>query len=60
MLVEFDAGHVPGLIEIELCGMEIELSEMPGRKVDFRTAGELSKYFRDRVAAAAVPQYERR
>jgi predicted nucleotidyltransferase len=57
MLVEFDAGHVPGLIE--LCGMEIELSEMLGRKVDLRTPGELSKYFRDRVVAGAVPQYER-
>jgi predicted nucleotidyltransferase len=57
MLVEFDAGRVPGLIE--LCGMEIELSEMLGRKVDLRTPGELSKYFRDRVMAGAVPQYER-
>jgi len=29
MLVEFQAGHVPGLIE--LAGMEIELSEIVGQ-----------------------------
>jgi predicted nucleotidyltransferase len=39
--------------------MEIELSEVLGRKVDLRTARDLSRYFRDQVVAAAVPQYER-
>jgi predicted nucleotidyltransferase len=58
ILVEFEADHVPGLIE--LAGMEIELSEIVGRKVDLRTAGELSPYIRARVTASAVPQYERR
>jgi predicted nucleotidyltransferase len=57
VLVEFERGWVPGLIE--LAGMEIELSAIVGRKVDLRTAGELSRYFRDRVVASAVPQYER-
>jgi hypothetical protein len=57
ILVEFDPGHIPGLFE--LSGMELELSEMLGRKVDLRTPGELSRYFRDHVVAAAVPQYER-
>jgi predicted nucleotidyltransferase len=56
LLVEFERGHAPGLIE--LAGMEIELSEIIGRKVDLRTAGELSRYFRDKVIASAVPQYE--
>ncbi|NES71847.1 MAG: nucleotidyltransferase, partial [Okeania sp. SIO2D1] len=40
-----------------LAGMEIELSEMIGRKADLRTALELSKYFRERVLAEAVAQY---
>jgi predicted nucleotidyltransferase len=56
-LVEFEAGHVPGLIR--LAGMERELSEVIGRKADLRTAGDLSRYFRDEVVAAAVVQYAR-
>jgi uncharacterized protein len=36
VLVEFEEGHVPGLIR--LAGMELELSEvMGGRKMDLRT-----------------------
>jgi predicted nucleotidyltransferase len=58
MLVEFEPGHVPGYFD--LAGMEIELSEMLGRKVDLRTPQELSRYFRDRVLAGAAVQYERR
>jgi hypothetical protein len=57
ILVEFDPGRVPGLLDI--AGMEIELSGMLGRKVDLRTPAELSDYFRDEVVASAVPQYER-
>jgi hypothetical protein len=38
--------------------MEMELSEMIGRKVDLRTPGELSRHFREEVVASAVPQYE--
>ena len=54
-LVEFDPDHIPGLLEI--AGMEIELSEMLGRKVDLRTAQDLSRYFRDEVVARAEVQY---
>ena len=57
MLVEFDPEHVPGLLT--LAGMEIELSEKLGRKVDLRTAEDLSRYFRAEVVSAALPQYER-
>ena len=57
VLVEFEKGKTPGLFEI--VGMETELSEMVGRKVDLRTAEELSRYFRDEVVAAAAVQYER-
>ena len=54
-LVEFDPDHMPGLLEI--AGMEIELSETLGRKVDLRTAQDLSRYFRDEVVAQAEAQY---
>jgi uncharacterized protein len=57
MLVEFDPNHVPGLLT--LAGMEIELSEKLGRKVDLRTAEDLSRYFRAEVISSALPQYER-
>ena len=39
--------------------MELELTEKLGRKVDLRTAGDLSRYFRDQVVATAAIQYER-
>ena len=51
-LVEFHPAHIPGLFGI--AGMEIELSRMLGRKVDLRTAEDLSRYFRDEVVASAV------
>jgi hypothetical protein len=37
--------------------MERELSEMIGRKVDFRTPHELSRYFRHRVLDGALEEY---
>jgi hypothetical protein len=45
MLVEFDPEFGPSLLG--KAGMEIELSEMLGRKVDLRTARDLTRYFRD-------------
>jgi predicted nucleotidyltransferase len=54
-LVEFDPEHIPGLLDV--AGMEIELSERLGRKVDLRTAQDLSRYFRDEVVAQAKEQY---
>jgi predicted nucleotidyltransferase len=58
LLVEFESGHVPGLIT--LAGMEIELSKMLGRKADLRTPRDLSRYFRDQVVNTAEVQYEAR
>jgi hypothetical protein len=56
VLVEFDAGCRVGLIR--LAQMERELSGLfGGRKVDMRTAADLSRYFRDEVVAAAEVQY---
>ncbi len=54
VLVEFEAGHVPGLA---FFGMELELSEIIGRKVDLNTPNFLSRYFRDEVKASAEVQY---
>ena len=38
-------------------GLEMELSEILGRKVDLRTAEDLSRYFRDQVVKEAEPLY---
>jgi uncharacterized protein len=54
-LVEFEPEHIPGLIGF--AGMEIELSEILGRKVDLRTAQDLSRYFRDEVVEQAEVQF---
>lgn len=58
VLVEFEASQVMGLLR--LAGIEIELSEIMGRKVDLRTPAELSKYFREEVLNAAEVQYAER
>lgn len=55
LLVEFEPEHTPTLFGI--AGMEIELTELLGRKVDLRTAGDLSRYFRDDVVRMAEVQY---
>ena len=54
-LVEFEPGRVPSLFG--MAGLEIELSEMLGRRVDLRTPEDLSRYFRDDVLQEAVQQY---
>ena len=57
VLVEFESGRTPGLA---FFGMEIELSELLGKKVDLNTASFLSRYFRDEVVAEAAVQYAAR
>jgi len=54
VLVEFEPGHVPGFAIIDV---ENELSRLMGRKVDLRTAGDLSRYFRDKVVREAKVEY---
>ena len=54
--VEYEKGHIPGLIT--LSGIENELSEQLGRKVDLRTPNELSTYFRANVVREARVQYD--
>ena len=56
VLVQFEAGHEPGLFR--LARMERDLSAcFGGRKVDLRTAEDLSRYFRDQVVASAEVQF---
>lgn len=56
VLVEFELGARVGLIS--LAGLELELGEIIGRKVDLNTPGFLSKYYRNRIINEAVVQYD--
>jgi hypothetical protein len=56
LLVEFEPDATPGLLG--LATIEMELSDLlGGRRVDLRTAQELSRYFRDEVVRTAQVQY---
>ena len=56
LLVEFEPGAVPGLLA--MAAIEAELSELlGGRKVDLRTALDLSRHFRAEVVRTAEVQY---
>jgi hypothetical protein len=54
VLVEFETGFVPGLA---FFGMEQELSQIIGRKVDLNTPAFLSSYFREEALGSAEDQY---
>jgi hypothetical protein len=56
LLVGFEADARPTLLD--LAAMEEELSaQLGGRRVDLRTAAELSRYFPDQVLRDAEVQY---
>ncbi len=56
LLVEFERDAQISLLD--MARIEIELSPLlGGRKVDLRTAQDLSRYFRDEVVRSAEPQY---
>ena len=57
VLVEFEPSGTPGLLE--MVSMEYELADIMGlgRKIDLRTAQDLSQYFRDEVVARAEELY---
>lgn len=56
LLVEFEPEAKPGLFA--MAEIELELSSLlAGRKVDLRTAEDLSRYFRDEVVGTAEVQY---
>jgi len=54
VLVEFEPGKTPGW---RFFGMQDELSQLIGRKVDLNTSGFLSDYFRDKVLREAISVY---
>lgn len=54
VLVEFEPGHIPGLA---FFGMQEELSQLLGRKVDLNTLQFLSKHFREAVKKEAEDLY---
>ena len=59
LLVEFEPDRIPGLLGV--AGIELALSELfAGRKVDLRTAEDLSPYFRQEVQSRADIQYAKR
>lgn len=56
LLVEFEPGARTTFLD--MAQIEIELSHLlGGRKVDLRTAEDLSRYFRDDVVRTAEVQY---
>lgn len=56
LLVEFAPGKEPGLLA--LAGIEAQLSTLlGGRRVDLRTADDLSPHFRSEITRTAVVQY---
>ncbi|MFQ5807086.1 MAG: nucleotidyltransferase family protein [Phycisphaerae bacterium] len=55
VLVEFEWGKTPGLA---FFGMQDELAELLGRRVDLNTPSCLSPYFRDRVRREAETLYD--
>ncbi|MEK9662500.1 MAG: nucleotidyltransferase family protein [Alphaproteobacteria bacterium] len=56
LLVEFAPGRTPGLLAI--AEIERELSTLlGGRRVDLRTAQDLSPHFRDDIVRTAEVQY---
>lgn len=56
LLVEFEPSATPGLMT--MAQIEIDLSGLlGGRKVDLRTASDLSRHFRDKVVHAAEVQF---
>ncbi len=55
VLVEYDPNHIPDLLKV--VGQEEELSGLLRRRVDLRTAEDLSKYFRDDVVRSTRLQY---
>ncbi len=54
VLVEFEPGRTPGLA---FFAMELELSDLLGRKADLNTEGWLGRHFRQRVLDEAEVIY---
>lgn len=58
LLAEFEPGGALTLLDV--AKLELDLSHLlGGRRVDIRTAQDLSRYFREQVVREAEIQYER-
>ena len=55
VLVEFEEGHTPGFA---FAGMETELGELIGRKVDLRTPRDFSAKSREHLAETSLVRYD--
>jgi hypothetical protein len=55
LLVEFEPEHIPSMFG--MVRMASELTQLLGKKVDLRTPGDLSRYFRQEVLDTAQVQY---
>ncbi len=55
VLIDFEPGHAVGLITF--AGLENELSDLVGRRIDLNTPDGLSPYFRDAVLSEQEPLY---
>jgi predicted nucleotidyltransferase len=55
VLVYFEPSHIPGLLG--MAKMEMELSEILGRKADLRTPNDLSHLFREKVIHNSEVEY---
>ena len=55
LLVEFEPGRVPGLLGMS--EIELALGRVLGKKVDLRTAADLSPHFREEVLRTARVAY---
>ncbi|MCY3916266.1 MAG: nucleotidyltransferase domain-containing protein [Chloroflexi bacterium] len=58
LLVEYVPGAPVGLLT--MVGQEIKLSEILGKRVDLRTAQDLSRYFRQEVVDNAMLIYQKK
>lgn len=56
VLVEFEPGHTPGLIRLEL--MQMELARLLGRAVDLLTPKSLHPFIRGPIEASAHVIYD--
>jgi predicted nucleotidyltransferase len=58
LLVEFEPGHTPGMMGLARLQRELEVLLGGHHRVDLRTYGDLSRYFRDEVRSTARPVFD--
>ena len=58
LLVEFEPGHTPGMMGLVRMQRQLEALLGGDHRVDLRTYGDLSRYFRDEVRSTARPVFD--